>query len=295
MPEKYSKDTLVHMLKDKLTHVLGVGSNVDVPDFTYYQAAVLVVKEIEFKMRKKFWANSLSSGKKQVYYLSMEFLLGRSLKNCLYNLGIIDQMKEALATFDVTPEQLYEHEPDAGLGNGGLGRLAACYLDALANEGYLATGYCLRYEYGMFRQKIIDGWQKEETDIWLPGGEVWLSHKPGYEVEVRFGGELEESWEHSHHILRHKNYARVMAVPYDYNMPGYHSEGLSLLRLWRAKSSGSPIDNDDILAALEKGNRHEFQKKAQGGEVDAERSSRPPWCKANGCVDVGDRQRTAKG
>jgi starch phosphorylase len=234
-----------------LTHALGVGSNADVPDFTYYQAAVLVVKKIEFEMRKKFWANSLSSGKKQVYYLSMEFLLGRSLKNCLYNLGIIDQMKEALATFDVTPEQLYEHEPDAGLGNGGLGRLAACYLDALANEGYLATGYCLRYEYGMFRQKIIDGWQHEETDVWLPGGEVWLSHKPGYEVEVRFGGEIEESWENSYHLIHHTNYDRVMAVPYDYNLPGYHSGGLSLLRLWRAKSSGGALDpTQDIAAQL---------------------------------------------
>ena len=233
---KYTADTLTQMIQEKLTHRFGKVDPFGLSDEQYYQAAVYVIKDIEYQMRKKFWASNLSQGKKQVYYLSMEFLLGRSLKNSLYNLGIYNEMKQAFSTFGVTPEDLFEMEPDAGLGNGGLGRLAACYLDALANEEYLATGYCILYEFGLFKQRIIEGWQHELPDQWLPGGEVWLSSRPGYEVEVRFGGVLEENWENSHHILQHKNYTSVMAVPYDINIPGYHSNGISMLRVWRAKN-----------------------------------------------------------
>ncbi len=251
MNRKYTAEILTQMLQDKLTHRFSAGSPYDLSDDLYYQAAVYVVKDIEYEIRKKFWAKSLAAGKKQVYYLSIEFLLGRSLKNSFFNLGIMEQMKDALAHFSVTPEQLFDLEPDAGLGNGGLGRLAACYLDALANEEYLATGYCILYEFGVFRQKIIEGWQKETPDDWLPGGEAWLSSKQAnYAVEVRFGGEIEETWENSHHHLRHKNYTSVMAIPFDYNIPGYHSDGLSLLRLWRAKKSYFGPDESliDILS-----------------------------------------------
>lgn len=251
---KYSAETLTQLIKDKLMTRFGARDPYSLPDEQYYQAAVYVIKDIEYEMRKKLWARNLASGKKQVYYLSMEFLLGRSLKNSIYNLGIAEEMKKALSAFDVKVEQLFELEPDAGLGNGGLGRLAACYMDALANENYLATGYCILYEFGIFKQKIIEGWQHELPDQWLPGGEVWLSSKPGYEVEVRFGGEVSEIWENGHHFMGHKNYSSVLAVPYDINIPGYQSDGISLLRVWRAKNmTGMNMDSfnqGDFAAAF---------------------------------------------
>ena len=104
----------------------------------------------------------------------MEFLMGRSLKNNLYNLDLTETFKKALESFDVSLDKLYEKEPDAGLGNGGLGRLAACYLDGLATNGFQSMGYSIRYEAGIFKQKLVDGWQTELPDFWLPGGEVWL-------------------------------------------------------------------------------------------------------------------------
>ena len=244
MENKYSKDTLLDMLKEKLTRRLGLEDPFSASDEMYYQAAVLVVKDILFEKRQKFWAHNLSAGKKQVYYLSMEFLLGRSLKNSLYNLGIVKEMQDALKAFDVGLDMLYAREPDAGLGNGGLGRLAACYLDGLAHEKYLATGYCILYEFGIFKQKIVDGWQSELPDQWLPGGEAWLTSQPGSEVEVKFGGQIEESWEDGHHMLQHKGYTSVLALPFDINIPGYNSDGISTLRVWRAKNvTGMDMDS----------------------------------------------------
>ena len=244
MEKKYSKDALLDMLKEKLTRRLGLEDPFSASDEMYYQTAVLVVKDILLEKRQKFWAHNLSAGKKQVYYLSMEFLLGRSLKNSLYNLGIVKEMQDALKAFDVGLDMLYAREPDAGLGNGGLGRLAACYLDGLAHENYLATGYCILYEFGIFKQKIVDGWQSELPDQWLPGGEAWLTSQPGSEVEVKFGGQIEESWEDGHHMLQHKGYTSVLALPFDINIPGYNSDGISTLRVWRAKNvTGMDMDS----------------------------------------------------
>jgi len=244
MSTAYNTETLLQLIKDKMTYRLAIADPYAASDELYYQAIVMVVNDILYEKRKKFWAGNLSAGKKQVYYLSMEFLLGRSLKNSLYNLGINEAMEEALANFDVRLERLYDREPDAGLGNGGLGRLAACYLDGLATEDYLATGYCILYEFGIFKQRIIDGWQSELPDQWLPGGEVWLTAKPGYEVEVRFGGQMVESWEDGYHVVEHKNYQTVMAIPYDINIPGYHTDGTSMLRVWRAKNvSGMDMES----------------------------------------------------
>jgi starch phosphorylase len=235
------------MLRDTLSHRLGCSDPLLASDELLYQAVVLVLNSIMLKQRKKFWARNLSMGKKQVYYLSMEFLLGRSLRNSLFNMGLIEEMETALNKLDSVQKRSLEHlyplEPDAGLGNGGLGRLAACYLDALAHEEYLATGYCILYEFGIFKQSILDGWQYEEPDNWLPGGEVWLTSKPSYEVEVKFGGNIEETWENGHHVLQHKNHSSVRALAYDINLPGYNSDGISLLRVWRAKAqSGMDMD-----------------------------------------------------
>ena len=242
---QYTKAEISQLLRDKLTHRMGVGDLASASNELYYQACIRVVNDLMYDARKKFWANNLSSGKKQVYYLSMEFLLGRSLRNSLHNLGIATQMAQALREdFRVKLDKLYEMEPDAGLGNGGLGRLAACYLDAAANEKYLCTGYCILYEFGIFKQKIIDGWQTEMPDNWLPGGETWLTNRPGYEVEVRFGGELKEYWENDKHMIQHNGYSTVLAIPYDIHVPGYGGEGVSLLRVWKAKNvSGMDMES----------------------------------------------------
>ncbi len=191
---------------------------------------------------------------KQVYYLCMEFLMGRSLKNNLFNLGMEEDYRKALKNLGVDLEDIYEEEPDAGLGNGGLGRLAACFLDGLATDGYQASGYSLLYEYGIFRQKLVDGWQTELPDFWLPGGKVWLQSATDKKIEVRFGGEIEERWENGYHIVNHKNYKKISAMPYDMFVSGMDGEMISLLRLWDATSADfdmKAFNSGDYLHALE--------------------------------------------
>ena len=236
--QDYTKEKLLELVNDKLAHQLGQADPYNASNGLLYQAVVMVVKDILYERRQKFWAGHLSAGRKQVYYLSMEFLLGRRLKDSLFNLGINEAMAAALETYHIKLDNLYDAEPDAGLGNGGLGRLAACYLDGMASEDYLATGYSILYEFGMFRQKIIDGWQEETPDQWLPGGGVWLTPKPGYDVEVRYGGWVEEHWEDGYHVMQHKGYNSVLAVPHDINIPGYGTDGISMLRVWQAKATG---------------------------------------------------------
>ncbi|MDL2233662.1 glycogen/starch/alpha-glucan phosphorylase [Ruminococcaceae bacterium OttesenSCG-928-L11] len=236
METAYTKEIIKDMVLKRLSQGLDVENTMDTSNMAYYKAAALVARDIATEKRKRFLAHKVSSGKKQVYYLSMEFLLGRHLKNTLFNLGIEAIMKDVMRDFDVKLENLYECEPDAGLGNGGLGRLAACYMDGLAHEDYLATGYCILYEFGIFKQRIIDGWQTESPDQWLPGGEVWLIPNQSHSVEVRFGGEVVESWEDGYHSVEYKNYQTVIATPYDINITSYNSDGISLLRVWQAKT-----------------------------------------------------------
>lgn len=128
-------------------------------------------------------------------------------------------------------------EPDAGLGNGGLGRLAACFLDGLATQDYPAMGYSLRYEFGIFRQKLVDGWQTELPDRWLPGGQVWLQSHPEKSVKVLFDGRIEENWADGYHSVNHVDATAIEAVPYDMMVAGYGGKGVSRLRLWAAKSN----------------------------------------------------------
>ncbi|MBQ2712304.1 MAG: glycogen/starch/alpha-glucan phosphorylase, partial [Clostridia bacterium] len=167
------------------------------------------------------------------YYLCMEFLLGRSLKNNLFNLKLDEAYKNALEEYGVTLEELYEMEPDAGLGNGGLGRLAACFMDSLASQDYPAMGFSIRYEYGLFKQKIVDGWQTELPDAWLPGGEVWLTQRTDKVFDVKFDGYIEERWEDGRMVVEHKDATVVQAIGYDMMVSGYDSAGVSTLRLWR--------------------------------------------------------------
>lgn len=222
-------------------------------DEQFYHAAASVVKEILTQQQREFHAKTASQGRKQVHYLSMEFLPGRSLKNNLYNLGLTEVFTEALREMGATLENLYDYEPDAGLGNGGLGRLAACYLDGLATEGFPAMGYSILYEYGIFKQKIVNGWQTELPDYWIPGGDVWLSAHPGQAVTVRFGGRVEERWEGGYHRVIHTDYTPVQAVPHDLYISGYDSEAVSTLRLFKASSPGVDMDrfhNGDYVGAF---------------------------------------------
>ena len=243
-------------LKDKIEKNLMLLFSVEpeqASDDQFYKATSLLVRNFLMEKRKDFSAYTHSNGNKEIYYLSMEFLMGRSLKNSLHNLGVVGLIGSALEELGVKLENLYEYEPDPGLGNGGLGRLAACYLDGLASQDYTATGYCILYEYGIFKQKIIDGWQTELPDYWLPGGEIWLSPNPDQAIDVHFGGEIEESWEYGYHHINYKNCNTVKAVPYDLPVSGYLSNGVSNLRLWKAVSAGIDMDSfnrGDYLSAL---------------------------------------------
>ena len=211
-------------------------------DEMFYKACAGVVRKILTEKHNHFMAESKAKGRKQTYYLCMEFLLGRSLKNSIYNLNLAPEFQEALKEMGVKMENLFELEPDAGLGNGGLGRLAACFMDALATCGYPAIGYSILYEFGIFKQKIIDGWQSELPDNWLPGGEVWLERVPEQTVDVNFGGKVEEFWDYGYHHVLYKDYTTVKAVPYDIMISGYDGKGVSMLRVWSAQSSAIDMD-----------------------------------------------------
>ena len=205
-------------------------------DKQIYLALSAVVMDLMKAKRQKFMNHVNSTGQKQIFYLSMEFLMGRSLKTSLYNLDLADDIAKFLKKFDIKLDRIYDYEPDAGLGNGGLGRLAACYLDGLATTGYPATGHSICYEYGIFKQKLEEGWQTELPDNWLPGGEVWLDPRPEQSIEVHFEGDLEEYWDQQYHHVSHVNYSTVTAIPYDMYVSGYNSNAVSVLRLWSAKA-----------------------------------------------------------
>lgn len=245
-------------LKEKLLDVLHNDFQTtpeDASDQQVYEALSKIVVGILKAKRRKFTVKTQSEGKKKVYYLSIEFLMGRSLKTSLYNLEMQKQATKVLKDMGISINGIYEYEPDAGLGNGGLGRLAACYLDALAADGYHATGYSICYEYGIFKQKLEDGWQTELPDNWLPGGSVWLVPVPSKAVEVRFDGELKEYWDNQYHCVTHENYTSVMAVPYDLFVSGYNSEAVSKLRLWKAEMADfdmSMFNQGDYQKALSK-------------------------------------------
>jgi starch phosphorylase len=194
---------------------------------------------------------------KRVYYLSMEFLIGRTFTNALLALGIYDEVKSALASLDVDMEEIVNVEPDAALGNGGLGRLAACFLDSMATLGITGMGYGIRYEYGMFRQQIVDGMQIESPDYWLAGGNPWEFPRPEVQYRVRFGGHMEQidgkpTWVGSHDVL---------ATAYDTIIPGYATSSANTLRLWSAKATAeidlSAFNQGNYLGAVSQKNNSE--------------------------------------
>ena len=232
---KYTKKEFEKILKDKVVSECGVTLDVASAD-QIYRCLAMITRQIMSDRQKEFQAKTLGQGKKQVYYLCMEFLMGRSLRTSLFNLGLNDVAESVLADADVKIDTIYEQEPDAGLGNGGLGRLAACYLDGMATDCIPGTGYSILYEYGIFKQKIVDGWQQETADNWLPGGQVWIKSHPDQAQEIRFDGQAIETWEGGFHHVKYENYNSVIAVPNDMYVAGYGTQGVSKLRLWQAKA-----------------------------------------------------------
>ena len=232
---KYTKREFEKLLKDKLMSECNVTIDAASAD-QIYRCLAMITRQIMSDRQMQYQSKVLGEGKKQVYSLCMEFLMGRSLRTSLFNLGLNEVAESVLADADVKIDTIYEQEPDAGLGNGGLGRLAACYLDGMATDGIPGTGYSILYEYGIFKQKIVDGWQQETADNWLPGGQVWIKSHPDQAQEIRFDGQAIETWEGGFHHVKYENYNSVIAVPNDMYVAGYGSNGVSKLRLWQAKA-----------------------------------------------------------
>ena len=232
---KYTKKEFEKILKDKVVSECGVTLDVASAD-QIYRCLAMITRQIMSDRQKEFQAKTLGQGKKQVYYLCMEFLMGRSLRTSLFNLGLNEVAEAVLSDAGIKIDTIYEQEPDAGLGNGGLGRLAACYLDGMATDCIPGTGYSILYEYGIFKQKIVDGWQQETADNWLPGGPVWIKSHPDQAQELRFDGQAIETWEGGFHHVKYENYNSVIAVPNDMYVAGYGTQGVSKLRLWQAKA-----------------------------------------------------------
>lgn len=230
-----AKKELEQLIELKLAKMFGVKKD-DASEQIMYRALCLVVKDLLTQERVEFKKKVRKTGTKQIYYMSMEFLLGRSLRNHLYNSGILDVATKAVKEMGFDINRLMEIESDAGLGNGGLGRLAAAYMDSLTACGYAAGGFSIRYDYGIFKQRIVDGWQMELPDDWLNNGDVWLNPREEDTFEVKFGGTLEENWVDGKLKVEQKNATTIVAVPYDMNVSGYGSDAINTLRLWSARA-----------------------------------------------------------
>ena len=182
-----------------------------------------------------------TNNNKRLFYLSVEFLMGRSLYTNILNLVSLDAYKQALDELHIDVDKVLQEEPEPALGNGGLGRLAACYLDSMTTLEIPATGYSICYELGLFKQKIVEGQQVELPDDWKPLGDAWLLPKPQETEEVHFGGTVRTRWDNGHLMVVHEDYTRVLAVPCDMEIAGYDTDHVNTLRLWDAKSP-KPID-----------------------------------------------------
>ena len=238
--EKFTKNSMKQAISDKLS--LNFGCTVEeATDANMMKACAMVLRdqmsiqavETRRKVRKKQL--------KQVHYMSLEFLMGRSLMKNAYNLGVLQPMREAVEEMGFKPAHIFDMEPDAGLGNGGLGRLAACYLDSLTTLEIPACGYSICYELGIFKQKIVDGQQMELPDNWKDQGDAWLIPRPDEVEEVHFGGTLREFWDGDRLHVVNEDYTKVLAVPCDMSVAGYDTTHTNTLRLWDAKSP-TPID-----------------------------------------------------
>lgn len=232
-----SVETLKRALADNLYYVQGKAEYFATPH-DYYMALAHSVRDRLLHRRIRTAKTYLEKDAKTVYYLSAEFLIGRLLSNNLINLGLYEQFYQALAESGLDLDILLEREEEPGLGNGGLGRLAACFLDSLATLEIPAIGYGIRYEYGIFNQSIRDGWQSEQPDRWLRFGNPWEVPRPDYMVEVKFGGRTEHYInEQGRYQVRWLPQRTVVGTPYDTPVPGYNNNTVNKLRLWSARAS----------------------------------------------------------
>ncbi len=236
----YRKDQLAQLILGKLQRNFGRTADQATKE-QIFKACAMVLRDI-------MGSSSLATDKlvqleqqRQVHYLSLEFLMGRSLEKNAFNLGVLEPLKDAIKFLGFDPGEVFEAEPDAGLGNGGLGRLAACYLEAMTTLEIPATGYSICYELGIFKQKIVDGQQIELADDWLDLGGSWLITKTDETEEVKFGGHIVDHWEGNINHPEHIGYTSVLAVPRDMVIAGYNTEHTNVLRLWDAKSP-APAD-----------------------------------------------------
>ena len=237
----YTKQELMDLITGKLRRNFGRDVE-EASSLHVFKACALVLRDMMSERQMATQDRVTEKHQRQVHYLSLEFLMGRSLMKNAYNLGVLDALTEAIEGLGFSAPDLFEAEPDAGLGNGGLGRLAACYLDSMTTLDIPATGYSICYELGLFKQKIVDGQQVELPDNWLGLGDAWLIPKIDETEEVRFGGKLEEYWDdEGRHRVRHTGYSTVLAIPKDMEISGYKTEHGNLLRLWDAKSP-TPVD-----------------------------------------------------
>ena len=241
-------------LEDSMRRLFGCGL-ADATEKQIYRALCYMLREILTEKNGDFNDRVSRNEQKEVYYMSMEFLVGTSLRNNLFNLGMEQEVREGLKKIGFDIDRIYALEPDAGLGNGGLGRLASCYMDAATGMNYPVTGYSIRYEFGIFRQKIVDGWQMEFPDNWLEMGDVWLRPREDDAVEVRFGGEVREWMDNGKFKVAQVGYNSVIAVPHDLFISGYHSDSVNRLILWSAKLPQSfdmaAFSRGDYVRALE--------------------------------------------
>ena len=229
-----SRDEVRSAIEDKLCAHFGVTSK-NATDDQVFRASAIVIREI---MSRLLAFGEDKKADREVHYLSMEFLMGRSLMKNAFNLGISEALIGAISDLGRNASDIFEEENDAGLGNGGLGRLAACYMDSMASLGIPATGYSICYELGIFRQKIQDGKQTEIADDWRSAAESWLVTRSDEAVEVRFGGHIVPHWDNfGHYHAEHIGYTTVTAVPRDMLIAGYKGDTVNTLRLWDARST----------------------------------------------------------
>ena len=250
-----SKEQIFTLLDDKCQRHFGCYLK-EATNTQVFKATCLVVRDMLAKKRQTFCDQYEGKKAKQVYYISMEFLVGTSLHNNLFNLGLEDVFRDALKEVKVDLKDLYAMEPDAGLGNGGLGRLASCYMDSATTLSIPCTGFSIRYEFGIFKQKIVDGWQMEYPDDWLNLGDVWLIPRKDETYTVHFGGNVHEYTDENGKMkVSYSDTSDVIAVPYDMLISGYNTNAVNKLTLWSATSPRSidmaAFSRGDYVRALE--------------------------------------------
>ena len=262
--EKNVKEEIKKALESKVSRYFGCALT-DATETQIYKSVILTVRDILTNKKAEYKKAIKKNHPKRVYYLCMEFLIGRSLKNNLRNLGLADEYASVLSDLGFDIEKLYVREPDPGLGNGGLGRLAACFMDALTTQDYPAMGFSICYEYGLFKQRIVDGSQVELPDVWMDGAGVWLVPRTDKTMSIRFGGTVSENWNNGRCEIVNTDYEEIQAVPYDMMISGADCSAVSTLRLWKAENVNNfnmkLFSQGEYIKAMEENNNAEVISK----------------------------------